>query len=102
MVVDRQWCRCDGAEKNARFFGVSEEILTATRVDQEFSAANGSPVRMCVEAQVHVDVLLEDSQGRRAYESASMHVWVAKLTTIFCRRPCFAFVVGHLLKIGMG
>ena len=96
---DAEWWLIDSgagvtvlSERSARFFGVSEEVLSAAKVDQGFSAANGSPVKMLVEVLVHVNVLLEDATGKRTYESASMHVWVGETqhnilsTTMLCIR----------------
>ena len=96
---DSEWWLIDSgagvtvlSERNARFFGVPEEVLSKAKIDQGFSAANGSPVKMLVEVLVHVSVLLEDTAGKRAYEDASMHVWVGETqhnilsTTMLCFR----------------
>ena len=72
--------------------GVTEESLTAAKIDQGFSAANGSPVRMLVEVQIEVEVLLEDHSGERSHRSAVMNVWVGETqhnilsTTMLCFR----------------
>ena len=96
---DEEWWLVDSgagvtvlSEQNARFFGVTEESLTAAKIDQGFSAANGSPVRMLVEVQIEVEVLLEDHSGERSHRSAVMNVWVGETqhnilsTTMLCFR----------------
>ena len=80
------------SERSANFFGIDLERLSGAQVDQGFSAANGSAARMLEEVTVDIAVLLEDAQGRRSWQSASMNAWVGDTqhnilsTTMLCFR----------------
>ena len=82
-VHDDEWWLIDSgagvtvlSERSANFFGIDLERLSGAQVDQGFSAANGSAVRMLEEVTVDVAVLLEDAQGTQSWQSASMNAWI--------------------------
>ena len=78
--------------KYAEMFGVYVDDSKRQHVGQEFSAANGSSVRMLGERTMSVELLLENGSGENTWHAASMNVWVGDTnhniisTTMLCFR----------------
>ena len=78
--------------KYAEMFGVYVDDLKRQRVGQQFSAANGSSVRMLGERTISVELLLENGNGESTWHAADMNVWVGDTnhniisTTMLCFR----------------
>ncbi|CAE7669829.1 unnamed protein product [Symbiodinium sp. CCMP2592] len=64
----------------------------SSRVQQGFSAANGSPVKMLAERTIRVEIFLELPDGTSDWREASMNVWIGDTnhniisTTMLCHR----------------
>ncbi|CAE7265610.1 unnamed protein product [Symbiodinium sp. CCMP2592] len=80
------------SESAAAWFGIDVGELRSSRVQQGFSAANGSPVKMLAERTIRVEIFLELPDGTSDWHEASMNVWIGDTnrniisTTMLCHR----------------
>ncbi|CAE6933000.1 unnamed protein product [Symbiodinium sp. CCMP2592] len=80
------------SESAAAWFGIDVGELRSSRVQQGFSAANGSPVKMLAERTIRVEIFLELPDGTSDWREASMNVWIGDTnhniisTTMLCHR----------------